>query len=295
MILYLSNGKQIRGDLIKSAVLRNDLSPVPVTLEASIRIDDDIGKQLAEGEIVKTDAGDALRIVKSTRSVERSAQGGNRQTAYQSITAMLDACHKVTFVRSRAIVKEDAVLSALYRAAGASLQAVDADFVVPRFTCPIGDAPSFHIARVLQEEGGVVRWKAGKLKFIRLKDLFTQKPVGNLPNNATDDVDSVFLERHEVPSFFSLSPAGEFVFGDVSKPRSVRYTPFKNALRLRNMTQCLVQHKVMKTGYSFNLVAGDLIHFEGDVPQCVITAAHVFENDGDHTNQYTRLWLGILG
>lgn len=295
MILSLSTGQQIRGDLIKSAVLRSDLSPVPVTLEASIRVDDDIGKKLAEGEVIKTGAGDALRIVKSTRSVEREAQGGDRQTAYQNITAMLDACHKVAFVRSRAIVKEDAVLSALYRSAGAGLQAVDADFVVPRFTCPAGDVPSFHIARVLQEEGGVVRWRSGKLKFMRLKDLFTQKATGTLPNNATEDLGGGFLERHDVPSFYSLSATGGFVFGDTTKPRCIRFSPFKNALRLRNMTQCLVQNKVMKIAYAFDMTAGDLVNFEGDQPHCVITAAHVFEHDGERNNQYTRLWLGVMG
>lgn len=294
MILYLPNDKQIRGDLIKSSVLRSDLAPIPVTLETEIRTDDNMARLLAEGQLITTGAGDAMRIIKSVRSIERGAQG-SREVSSMRITAILDACHKVAFVRNRAIIKEGSALSAIYRAAGATIQAVDADFPVPRFTCPIGDAPSFHIARVLQEEGGVVRWKAGKLKFVRLGDLFKQKAAANLPNNASDDLDSGFLERHEIPSFFSLADSGVFTFGDLSKTRSVRYSPFKNVQRLRNMSQCLVQSKVMKIDYAGQLGAGDLIEFVGGAPLCIITAAHVYENGEDGHNQYTRLWLGSLG
>jgi len=295
VVLYLSNGKQIRGDLIKSAVLRSDLSPIPVTLEAEIRVDDDMAKHLAEGKIITAGSGDDLRIVKSVRATDRIVHG-EREMSGVRITAMLDACHSIAFVRSRAIIKESAALSALYRSAGATLKAVDADFPVPRFCCLVGETPSYHIARILQEEGGVVRWKAGRLKFFRLPDLFKQKAVIDLPNNASDDTDSGFLERHEIPWFFSLNDAGAHVFGNQNKPRSVRYSPFKDVQRLRSMSRCLVQRKVSKINFSGQIVAGDLVNFIGGVPLCVITAAHVFESgtDGSGSNQYTRLWLGSL-
>ena len=65
MILTFADGKQIRGDLIKSATLRSDLSPIPLTLEAEIRAGDDgLDKRLAEGQVLNV-GGDALRSVKS--------------------------------------------------------------------------------------------------------------------------------------------------------------------------------------------------------------------------------------
>jgi hypothetical protein len=297
VILFLADGKQIRGDLIKSAALRYDLAPIPVTLEAEIRAgDDDMEKRLAEGQLVSVGTGDSLRIVKSVRAVGRAAQGEREMTAIR-ITAMLDSCHSAAFVRSRAIIKESAALSAIYRAAGATIKAVDADFPVPRFYCPVGETPTFHIARVLQEEGGAVRWKSGRLQFVRLPDLFKQKPVLDLPNNASDDVDSGFLERHEVPWFFSLNETAGFVFGNQEKPRAVRYAPFKDVQRLRNMTRCLVHRKTSKIDFSGQIVAGDLVNFVGGDKLCIITAAHVFESgtdDGGASNTYTRLWLGSL-
>lgn len=297
MIIYLSNGIQIRGDLIKSAVLRSDMSPVPVTLEAEIRTDDDMTKYLSEGQILTLggETGDALRIVKANRVINRMVQGEREMSAIQ-ITAILDACHNIVFVRSRAIIKENSALSAIYRAAGANIKAIDADFPVPRFYCPIGDTPSFHITRALQEEGGIVRWKKGAISFIRLPDLFKQKAVMDLPNNASDDVDSGFLERHEIPWFYSLDDTGAIVIGNQQKPRSVRFSPFKNVQRLYNMSRCLVQRKVTKISLNARLVAGDLINFIDGVPLSIITAAHVFENDtdGSGSNQYSRLWLGSL-
>ena len=94
MILFLNNGKQIRGDLIRSAVLRSDMAPVPVTLEAEIRIDDDMGKRLAEGQALTMANGDALQIVKAEPVLPPAAQGP-RQMAAVRIFAVLQACHSV--------------------------------------------------------------------------------------------------------------------------------------------------------------------------------------------------------
>ena len=148
MILFLENGKQIRGDLIKSAVLRSDMTPVPLTLDADIRGgDEEMDALLAEGKKLSTSAGDLLHIVKSVRVAGRNPQGEREMVAFR-VTALLESCLGVALVRQRAIIKESAALSVIYRAAGATLKALDADFPVPRFYCPIGETPSFHIARV---------------------------------------------------------------------------------------------------------------------------------------------------
>lgn len=297
MILYLSNGKQIRGDLIKSAILRSDLAPVPVTLEADIRGgDENIDAMLAEGKTLSDASGNALHIVKSVRVSGRAAQGGHGMIGFR-ITALLDACVNVAYVRSRAIIKENSSLSAIYKAAGATLPGIKSDFPVPRFCCPVGETPSFHIARALQEEGGVVRWKGERLQFLKLRDIFSQKAVRTIPSNASQNVDGGFLERHEIPWFFSTDDAGAIVFGDRSKPRAVRYSPFKNAQRLQNMTRCLVLKKTAKIPYDIRICAGDAIEDESGNRYAVITAAHVFKTNDDGgaaADSYTKLWLGVL-
>jgi len=296
VIVTFADGKQLRGDLIKSATLRSDLSPIPLTLEAEIRSGDaGLDKLLAEGQTLSV-GGDALRIVKSKKIAGRSTQGQRDEEAF-SVTALLDSCHGAAYVRSRAIIKENASLAAIYRAAGATIRGVDADFPVPRFCCPVGDTPTFHIARLLQEEGGSVRWKGGKLQFMRLGDMFKQATVLTLPDNASEDVESGFLERHTVPWFFSLSASGEAVFGNRDKPRAARFSPFKDVQRLRNMTRCLVHRKTSRTTLRGNVAAGDLIAYTGGVKLAVITAAHFFgsgTDDGGAQDAYTRLWVGSL-
>lgn len=296
MLIYLENGDQLRGDLVKSAVLRSDMAPVPLTFEADIRSDEEMRKHLAVDKTLTVGRdGDVVRIIKSQRVVGREAQG-EHDTGAIRITALLENCHKVAFVRQKAIIKENCTLMEAYRAAGAVVKAIEGDFQVPRFYCPVGHTPSFQIAKALQEEGGGLRWRSGRLQFVRLPDLFKQQSVIAVPDNASDDVDSGFLERHLVPWFLSVDDSGGAVFGNRDKPRRVEYAPFKNQLRLRNMTRCLVLSKTAKVGFSPQVVAGDLVDVAAEKPLAVITAAHVFENntDGEGSNQYSRLWLGSL-
>lgn len=296
MILFLADGQQVRGDLIVSATLRNDLAPVPMSLELDIRAgDDSIERQLVQDKTLSTGAGDTFRIVKSSK-VQSKAVQGDRLMAVMQVTALLDACHGIAFVRSRAIVKEQASLWAIYRASGATVKAMDADFPVPRFHCPVGDTPTFHIARVLQEEGGVVRWKDGRLGFVRLPDLFQHPPVVTLPHSAADDMESGFLERHEVPWFYSLDDAAGVVFGNRDKPRAVRFAPFQNEQRLRNMSRCLIRRTVVKLPLNLAAGAGERVAFADGAALVVMTAVHVWESigDGGAGQNYTRLWLGAL-
>ncbi|KAF1003300.1 MAG: hypothetical protein GAK28_04805 [Luteibacter sp.] len=297
MILTFADGKQIRGDLIKSAILRSDLSPVPLTLEAEFRGGDDgMEKKLAEGQIILANGGDALRIIQS-EAVPTPTVQGDRMISGLRVTALLDACADAAYVRQRAIIKENASLAGIYRAAGATVKSVTSDFAVPRFYCLAGDTPTFSIARILQEAGGAVRWKSGRLQFLRLADIFAQAPVMTLPDNTSENVTSGFLERHAVPWFFSIDPSGALIYGNRDKARAVGFAPFQDEQRLRNMSRCLVLRKVTRAGFSGQVAAGDLVAYTGGAKLGVITAAHVFESgtdDGGSQNSYTRLWVGSL-
>lgn len=294
MQITTEKGKQLRGDIIKRAVLRYDMTPVPATFEGEFRADSDMKKQLAEGKAINVN-GDNFRIIKPVDGAGRDSQG-THDTGVMRITALLDACHAVTFVRDKSIIKENALLTEIYRASGATIKPVDNDFKAERFACPIGETPSFNIARVLQEEGGAVRWKNGKIKFFRLQDLFKQKAAMTLPDNANENVVSGFLERHQVPSFYSIDASGAIIYGNRSKARSAMFVPRKNQQQLINMSRVLVHRKESKISFNPGLFAGDLIDF-GTVKLVVVTVAHVLESgtDGSGSNQYTKLWCSALG
>lgn len=295
MQLYYDKDKIIRADFIRRAVLRSDLVPVPLTLEAEIRVDRESKDFFAAGRSVYTYQGDDLEIIKSEYVPSMKSQGEG-EAAFIKIIAVLKAVKDISFLKPRAIIKYNGTLSGAYRAAGATLRGIKGDFAISRFVCLAGEVPTFHISRALQEAGGVVRWKSGKLEFISLSALFKQEPFDILPNSSADDVNSGFLERHEIPAFYSVNADGAMVMGNNVKNRTMRYQHGANEATLRNMTSCLVTEKMTRYRYAPAIAAGDIMGVEGGKPLVVMTAASLFQpgSDGAPPQQYTRLWLGRL-
>lgn len=296
MNITLENGKTLRGDIVVSAVVRSDLSPIPRTLEATVRLDDDVKPFLVEGKRVIAGHGDAeFRIVKvETANDAQSVQGG-RAGGNIAISALLDPCHAISFRRQKAVIKESASMGAIYRSCGATVS-VESDFTIPRFSCLAGEVPSIMVARVLQEEGGALLWVGGaKLRFVRLPDLFKQTPADRVSGDSARDIESGFLERHEVPSFYSIGPDGGFVFGNREKTRTLHYRPRADVRTLRNMTRVLVMRKTLRGQYAGQIGAGAVIEVDGKA-FVVVTAAHVHESgtDGEGADGYSKYWLGSL-
>lgn len=298
MLFSLENGTPLKGDLVFRSIIRNDLSPVPVTLELTLNEGaEDFAKNFEEGKIITAANGDKFSIVKSERLSIPEAKS-DRPASGIRVTAMLDQCSSIAFVRDRAVIKEKATLQEIYTACGAKIRSVDSDFPVPRFTCLVGETPSFQISRVLQESGGVVRWKNRKLQFFRLQDLFRQKPVLALQKLGNKERATEFIERHSIPTFFSLNESGGFTWGNTAKPRIRRFSPFKDEISLKNMGKCLIQTMSSETALNEKICAGDLVTVAGIGDFAVITAAHVFQpgaDSGEGTmKELTKLWLGRI-
>lgn len=283
----------IRGDFIRRAVLRSDLVPIPLTLEAEIRVGTETAQYFEVGRSITTYSGDQLEIIKS-EYIQHARMQGSDLSGHVRLIATLKPVTPVAFIKSRAVIKHGATLAQVYCACGATLRGIEGDFAVPRFVCLAGEAHTYHIARALQEAGGVVRWRNGRLAFIPLGSLFNQTPVETIVDSASDDVESGFLERHDIPWFYSLDADGQFVHGNRTRARTARFQPGANLMTLRNMTGCLVLTKVTRLKYTQKIAAGDLIEVVGGEPLVVMTVANLFSpgSDGDAPEQYTRVWLG---
>lgn len=296
-VFYEDNGEKmlIDGEYLKKAILRNDLVPVPVTLELDVRVEEDSKAFFAQGEKLHTGNGDEFIILKSTLVNSGKVQGGN-MAEYIAITAILSSVIDVCYVKDKAIRKVNTSLSDIYRSIGCKLKGVDGDFSVPEFNCMAGEPPSFQIAAILQENAGVVSWFDGRLAFRPLASLFSQDALADIPILSAERVSSGFLERHEIPTFYSLNDQGEFIYGSANKTKTLRFVANKDEITLRNMSTCLVLKQVSRISYNDNIVAGDLIQVSADEKLVVITAVHVFSAgiDGDPPRQYTKLWLGEL-
>jgi hypothetical protein len=293
VILFWENGRQILGDMLHSACLRSDLSPVPVTLELDVRMSPEVEPMTREGKAITLASGEALQVVKRQKVSLHQVQD-DRLVEGVRITAIQVACLPVAFARSRAIIKENTTLASIYRAVGASLRSINADFPVSRFTCLVGETPSFHIRRILQEEAGTVRWKNGRLEFFRLRDLFRQTPVATVPMTTVVDTQSGFLERHSVPNFFTVNSSGVLVFGACDKARVMAYSPEKSLQRLNNMTVALVNRAPVSIPLNTRLAAGDLFNTSTGESLVAITVVHTFQAADGNPGHYTRLFLGSL-
>jgi len=73
MFVTLTDNSIIQGDLLKSVVLRYDLSPIPATVELEIRTDNHLQKALVEGESIYVN-GDRFYIVKTVGINQKGVQ-----------------------------------------------------------------------------------------------------------------------------------------------------------------------------------------------------------------------------
>lgn len=294
LILYGDEFKQqVSGDGVYNAALRTTLEPVPVTLEAVIRLDEGIGEAFVQGKEIKVgNHGVKLTIIYAQNIASDIVQ--DRAITTRRVVALQSATCGISYRLQKAIIREKATLSELYNACGAKT-AVGKDFTVARFYAFQGDVPSAQIAKVLQEEGGVVLWRAAsdKVEFLRIDDLFKQTSVGTIPSMTSETKKSGFLERHEIPAYFTIDAAGKVLQGDFSSPRAVDYAPQKTAKQLFSMSQVLLNVKTITVEYMPDLNAGDLVTV-GNKDFVIITAAHASNvNSTGGRSMSSTFWLGV--
>ncbi|WP_321946573.1 hypothetical protein [Paraburkholderia sp. J10-1] len=284
----------LRGDLVVSACLRYDLAPIPLTFEAGIRTTQATATDFQQDKIITVNEVE-FQIVKTEPLPNAIGVQGSEPISATRIIAFPRGCVGVARPRSSAVVFGSATLGGIYRACGATMP-VTGDFPVGRFACLVGDVPTFHIGRLLQEEAAVITWRKQQLAAMRVQDIFKQTPSTNIDIEVSEDLRSEFLEADQIPVYVSTGPDGKFVFGAARGPsRTVHYTPSKTVRELNYMSAILVRRKVIKAAPNLTVRAGDVLSIRG-TPYAVITAAHYEQNDtdGSGAQQYSRFWLGVL-
>lgn len=283
---------ELPADLIHRWVLRSDLAPVPRTVEMTLQIKEGIQERLAVGRTFWT--GKEMLEYEVTKAVQHKGSAvvqGSDQLATFSITALLAPCARIAYRRDRAVVRRNTSLGELFRECGAAV-AIGNDFPVDRFSCFVGQVPSIQLAKALQEEGAALVFRDKRLSVVRLADMMRQEPVDYIgQTDSTDHTDSEFLERHEIPAFFSTDDDGNFVFGDFSRTRAVRFHPRADERTLRNCTRVMVTRRVVDSRMAQQIKAGDVLDINGE-RLAVITAAHAMEKRQGVSEMSSRFWLG---
>lgn len=296
MLVYPPGASQpLRGDLVVRTVLRTDLTPAPSTVELELRKSAETDRAIAEGEVVRVgpDRVEYQLVKVTTREQQGEVQGSREMSTIRAI-GILAACVPIAMPLQRAVIREGSSLGEIYRACGSSLR-IDSDFAVPQFSCFFGMTPSFEVAKVLQEEAGVLMYAQGKVQFRRLAELKAAPAVLSVRAEATEAVESGFLERHQVPFGFTTDVAGSLVVGRREAARGVAYRPRGDQRIVNNLSVALVLRRRMRVASGLQYSAGARVDVDGR-PHVAITVAHVFESGGDGEGgaQYSQMWLGEL-
>lgn len=294
MNVFLAAGgqDQIPGDLIVRWVARSDLTPVPRTVEITLQAKDGMEERVQVGKSIWT--GRELleyEVVKAKTEMIGGVVQDKDQIGGIAVTALLKSCVGITYVRERAVVLERATLGQAYRACGATIPFAE-DFQLERFTCLRGQVPSFQVTQALQEEGAALVLRDDRLSAKRLSDLLAQEPVDRIgQTNSTDGGESEYLERHNIPSFYSTDDSGAVVMGDFDAARGVRFLPRTSARALRNATRVLVVRRVVDSDLAEQIIAGDALEIDGQ-RLVVVTAAHQMQAKDGITETSSRFWVG---
>lgn len=295
IILTEKDNAELRGDLVPFLVKRTDLTPIPSTLEFLVKVDEDISPFIQEGKVIAlADPEIKYRIIYTLRQGNSIVHQGNADFTLIKVIAVLDGCHQLAFLKDKAIVKENSSFSALFRACGAEM-AVKSDVKVDKFTCLIGEYPSYSLMRAMGRAATNVVWDGkNSLSFIRTADLFSQKPAEILPLDSTQHIQSGFIERHEIPAYFSNKANGAVVKATKNEGRRAEYEMFADAQTLNNLSIYLLNSRIWTTRLMPNLNAGALVQINSE-PFVIITAVHALGKSGSGSgSQVSRFWLGSL-
>lgn len=295
MNVYLSDGgNQLPGDVVQEWVLRSDLTPIPRTVEMTVKVTGDLQEKLKVGAFFWTGRENLkYEIVKVDRADPAGVVQGKEQLQAMTITGFLASCAQIGYRRATAVIAVDKTLGEIYRSCGASARIGD-DFSVARFSCLKGQVPSFALAVSLQEQSAALVLRDKEISVKRLTDLFSQTPIDAVGQADTSAmIASEFLERHEVPMYFSTNGQGSSVMGADQDARTAVYWPRTDELTLRNMSRVLVLRKIVPAALCQEVVAGDLMTIDGE-KLVVMTAAHRMTQRDGTTDSKSRIWLGAM-
>jgi len=297
MNVYLgyNNTRLIPNDIVVSWVLRSDLVPVPRTIELVVQNKNGIDKELVEGAVFWSGYENfKYSIIKVVKSASTQPIQGDSPMQIFTVFAVLDNMKSICYRMDRAAILRPTTIGEMYRACGAQI-VIEQDIEIDSFSCFVGQVPSYAFAMVFQEQcARALIGLNGKLTIARIPDLLKQKPKDEIGQaDTTDKIDSEFIERHEIPSFYSIDENGSVVKGNFDDARQIQYKPVKSIDILNNMTKVLVTRRIVDSDLNQLINAGDVLRVNGK-NYLVITAAHYAYRYDGIAQTGSKFWIGDL-
>lgn len=287
-------GQVIGLDLLATAFFRTDLIPIPVNLELTVKLNDELEKSLKEGTVLLVGNDDIRVTIVKVTNLNTQIVVDNKRFKALSLIAVLSGCESMLDPLSKAVVLENTNFAGAYRASGCKLK-FNKDIPLSRFVCAYGSLSTLEVANCLQEESAMVFFDKGRLSVQRLEQFFNQEPVLTLDNSAVAWVNNPKIEQHKVASFVSVGEDGAIVQGAVKSKASVRYYPEADARTLKNLSKVLVTRGTATRTMDMSISAGDIFLIDNK-KYVVLTAVHCFKSGalGGGTAHASRFWLATM-
>ncbi|MGK7251034.1 hypothetical protein ACSNOU_18440 [Acinetobacter oleivorans] len=287
-------GQVIGFDHLASVFFRTDLTPIPVNLELTVKLNDTLEQSLKEGTVLLVGNEDVRVTIIKVMNLNTQIVVDDKRFKAISLIAVLSGCESMIDPLNKAVVLEGTNFAGAYRASGCKLK-FSKDIPLTRFVCAYGSLSTIEVANCLQEESAMLFFDKGKLSVQRLEQFFNQEPVLTLDNSAIAWINNPKVEQHKVAAFVSVGEDGAIVQG-ANKPNSpVRYYPDTDARRLKNLSKVLVTRGTATRSMDMNINAGD-IFLINDIKYVVLTAVHHFKSGalGGATANASRYWLATM-
>lgn len=285
-----NTGYTFSAEQLLNAVLRFDLTPVPVTLELKV-FGDEQGKGIEVGDNLLVLDDIRLTVVKKTIQDTDLVQG-DRIISTVSYIALLYGCDKLIKQTDKAILLNGGSSFAnAYRACGVDLPFAK-DVPLDTFNVFFGKTPTFEIARRCSEEACVICYKDKKINAIRLKELESQEPILQLEPMTVQWSENKFLENALITNYITVNPDGSTIEDSITQAKSANFYPNIDTRRLKNLRTVLVRKGTVMRGLSPQFRAGDVFVVEQD-KYVVLTAAHYFSTGslGGEAGMFSKFWL----
>lgn len=295
MRIVIENTGQVIGmDHLASATLRTDLIPIPVTLEMSVKLNDELKNELKEGAVLLVGDSNISVTVVQVRRLNTQMVIDDKRFQALSLIAVLTGCENMIDPLKKAVALGDTSFAGAYRACGCKLK-FNKDIPLLRFVSAYGSLCTEEIATCLQEESAVIFYEKGKLNAQRLDQFFKQDPVLTLDNSAVAWVNSGKIEQQKVASFVSVGEDGAVVSGNQKPESKTKYYPDADARRLKNLNKILVTRGTATRTMDMNISAGDIFLVD-NIKYVVLTAVHHFKSGalGGGMANASRYWLATL-
>lgn len=287
-------GQVIGMDHLASATLWTDLIPIPVLFEMSVKLNDELEKELIEGAVLLVGESNISVTVVQTKRLNTQMVIDDKRFKALSLIAVLTGCENMMDPLKNAVALDDTSFSGAYRACGCKLK-FNKDIPLLRFVSAYGSLCTEEIATSLQEESAVIFYEKGKLNAQRLDQFFQQDPVLTLDNSAVAWMNSGKIEQQKVASFVSVGEDGTVISGNQKPENKTRYYPDADARRLKNLNKILVTRGTATRTMDMTISAGDIFLID-NIKYVVLTTAHHFKSGalGGGMANASRYWLATL-